>query len=190
MRILQSILLVAMLIGSALCQAEESCLWLNAATAGGVLGGVVTTTISRPNGAPPIAYTANSKSSAGPMSANPSGVSYSNNGMDDADCVFARLQGSTRSEMRIEVRTMREPRKEFTSYATRCGVHASPLKAIGNEALSCSSGGKAGHFSEQVVGRVRDRAFLIRLTTNDSALGQDLPEKTRKTAEQVAGNLF
>jgi hypothetical protein len=53
-----------------------------------------------------------------------------------------------------------------------------PLKAIGSEALACR--GEAG---EQVVGRVRDRAFLVRITTNDR-------EKVRKVAEMVAGSMF
>jgi len=53
-----------------------------------------------------------------------------------------------------------------------------PLKAIGSEALACR--GEAG---EQVVGRVRDRAFLVRITANDR-------EKVRKVAEMVAGSMF
>jgi len=53
-----------------------------------------------------------------------------------------------------------------------------PLKAIGTEALACR-----GETGEQVVGRVRDRAFLVRITTNDR-------EKVRKVAEMVAGSMF
>jgi hypothetical protein len=61
-----------------------------------------------------------------------------------------------------------------------------PLKAIGNEALACSD-----DHAELVVGRVRDRAFLVRLGTNDhSTQPSALREKARRVAEQVAGILF
>jgi hypothetical protein len=39
-------LLAVFLFVPALCQAQESCLWLNAATAGGVLEGAVIATVS------------------------------------------------------------------------------------------------------------------------------------------------
>ena len=85
-----------------------------------------------------------------------------------AGCTFAR--GSV--ELRIEAA------KDFESYAATCRSEPVPLKAIGSEALACR--GEAG---EQVVGRVRDRAFLVRITTNDR-------EKVRKVAEMVAGSMF
>jgi hypothetical protein len=185
------LLLVAFLVVAGCCHAEDSCLWLNAATAGGILEGPVTSTVLQPNGKPSNTHAANAKSSAGPMNANPSAASYSKDGIDDADCVFVRHAGVTLTEMRIEVRTMNDAKRELTSHLAQCGALPVPLKAIGSEALACSLDVKAGQHSEQVVGRVRDRAFLIRLTTNDSSLDQTLlREKTRKTAEQVAGNLF
>jgi hypothetical protein len=140
------------------CVAAESCPWLNAATAGGFLGGAVTgVTINR--------------AKAG----------------DDATCNFVRHEGSLVLELRIEIETMRSPAKDFASYAARCHSAAVPLKAIGNEALACSD----GQLAEQVVGRVRDRAFLVRIITNDrSSQPSVLREKARKVAEQVAGILF
>lgn len=59
-----------------------------------------------------------------------------------------------------------------------------PLNAIGNEAVACATHGR-----EQVVGRVRDQLFTIRLTMkgfNEEAIS----EKGRLVAEQVSGNLF
>jgi hypothetical protein len=183
--------LVVILFVPACCQAEETCLWLNAATAGGILDGAVTATVSRPNGSPVNTHPANAKSSAGPMNANPGAANYSKDGIDDADCVFARRAGTTLTEMRIEVRTMNDSRNELTAHLAHCGALPVPLKAIGTEALACSLDGKAEQHAEQVVGRVRDRVFLVRLSTNDASIGQAvLREKTRKTAEQVAGNLF
>ena len=136
--------------------ATEACPWLNAATAGGFLGGPITdATVKR-------AKTG-----------------------DDATCDFIRHEGPLTLDLRIEVETMPSPAKDFVSHAARCHS-AVPLKAIGNEALACSDDG-----SEQVVGRVRDRAFLVRLSTSDrSAQRSALRDKVRKIAEQVAGILF
>jgi hypothetical protein len=137
--------------------AAETCPWLNAATAGGALGGPVTNvTITRAH--------------AG----------------DDATCEFIRHDGSLLLDLRIEVETMPSPARDFASYAARCRSATVPLKAIGNEALACNDEG-AG----QIVGRVRDRAFVVRISTSDrSAKPGALSEKARKIAEQVAGILF
>ena len=184
-------LFVAIAAFPALCQAPKSCLWLNAATAGGVLGGPVTATVTQAKTNPSVAHPANAISSAGPLSADASGEDYSGNGMDDSDCTFIRQAGTTDGELRIKVRTMRDPVKDFASYSAKCGRHAIPLKAIGNEAVTCSLTHKSGHPSEQVVGRVRDRAFVIRISMTDSSMTQELlHEKARAVAEHVAGNLF
>ena len=127
----------------AACRAEESCPWLNAATAGGVLGGEVTSHI------------------------------------DGNICVFTHNS----SQLRIEVQAVNLP------YKASCEPNPTPLKAIGNEGLACSVDDKSGSISEQVVGRVRDRAFFIRLTSNNIARAA-LREKARSVAEQVAGILF
>jgi len=136
--------------------AAEVCPWLNAATAGGVLGGTVAVTVAR-------AKTG-----------------------DDANCIFIRHDGSLALELRIEVETMLSPAKDFPTYTARCHSASVALKAIGNEALTCSDG-----HAELVVGRVRDRAFLVRISTSDhSAQAGTLREGARKVAEQVAGILF
>jgi len=139
-------------------EAAEICPWLNAATAGGFLGGAVTdVTVAR-------AKTG-----------------------DDATCNFVRHEGSLLLELRIEVGTMRSAAMDFASYTARCHSAAVPLKAIGNEALACSD----GQLAEQVVGRVRDRAFVVRISTSDrSSQPSALREKARKVSEQVAGFLF
>jgi hypothetical protein len=128
--------------------AEERCPWLNAATAGGVLGGSVQVTVT------------------------------------PASCEFVRKAGAQETTLRIEVTAASAPN-------AHCGPGAKPLKAIGNEAAACSYEGKAGWMAEQVVGRVRDQAFVVRIGTNDrSAMAKTLREKARNVAEQVAGILF
>jgi hypothetical protein len=65
------------------------------------------------------------------------------------------------------------------------------VKAVGNEAVACTADEKPGWLAEQVVGRVRDQAFLVRVGSNDRAAApKDLREKARGVAEQVAGYLF
>lgn len=161
MRRFPLILLVAVPL-AALCGAEEICPWMNAATAGGVLGGTITRTATK----------------------------KSKNG-DDGTCEFLRQQGAVLYTLRIEVATMASPRSEFAAFTAPCRSSGTPLKAIGNEAVVCSAEGKAGEMAEQAVGRVRNQAFLIRIGSNDgSATRVTLSEKARKVAEQVAGNLF
>jgi hypothetical protein len=192
MRTWEPIVLAVLLFSPALCRAQQSCLWLNAATAGGVLGGPVNSTVLRTGANLSNPRTPNAKSGAGPTSANPTkAAAYGVNAVDDSECLFVRQPGSSFGELRIEVRTMSEPRKDFPAYAARCGDHATALQAIGNEAAVCSLNDKPGQFSEQVVGRVRDRAFIVRLSVNNPSLSQSsVREKTRQTAEQVAGSLF
>ncbi len=190
MSTLQRIVIIALVSFPLLCRAEQNCLWLNAATAGGILGGAVTVTVSDANPHPPNIQPANAKSGAGPMSANPSGASYGGNSLDDSDCAFDRQPPST-GKLHIRVRTMSEPAKAFVSYTARCGKRGAPLKAIGNEATACDLHEKGGRLSEQVVGRVRDRLFIIDLRIDDASMTQSvLREKARTAAEIVAGNLF
>jgi hypothetical protein len=190
MRTLRPILLIVFFALPVLCRAEESCLWLNAATAGGVLGGAVTATVSPAKTHPPKVQTANARSSAGPLSADPEVAGYAGNGMDDSDCAFFR-QPPIAGALHIAVRTMSAPAKDFASYRARCGPHAVPLKAIGNEAFACTLNEKTGQRSEQAVGRVRERSLVIRLSIEDPSMTQTLlREKAQKVAEIVAGNLF
>jgi hypothetical protein len=130
--------LVVALLAAIACHAEESCTFLNAATAAGVLEGQVTSQIH-----------------------------------SDV-CVFTHDS----SQLRIEVRTVNLP------YKPACQPDPTSLKSIGNEAVACES-----DRSEQIAGRVRDRAFFIWLTSNHIARAA-LREKSRSVAEQVAGTLF
>jgi hypothetical protein len=189
-RIGSRILLIALFLFPLLCRAEENCLWLNAATAGGILGGAVTVSVTHANPQPPNIQPANVKSGTGPMSANPSGSSYSGITVDDSDCAFHR-QPPIAGELRIQVRTVGEPAKAFAAYTAQCGARGTPLKAIGNEAMVCDLNKKSGRLSEQVVGRVRDRLFVIDLSVKDPSITQSaLREKAETAAEIVAGNLF
>ena len=143
-----------LLLIAAVPLAADSCPWLNAATAAGVLGGPATSATVKRTGT-----------------------------ADDAACEFVRREGAAESSLRIVVETMRSPHTDFASYKTRCGANAALLKAIGNQAVACSDGPRA----EQVIGRVRDRAFIVRLSAPETRM---LREKARQIAGQVAGILF
>jgi hypothetical protein len=148
---------------SAACHAEVRCLWLNVATASGFLGGDVEAAIS-------------------PLS--PPG---------DEACEFHHKQGFASSMLRIVVHTMDSPPNEFASYLAQCDGTKAPLKGIGNEAVQClNKNGLIGE-EERIIGRVRERAFIITVSRPESAnhtalIG--LRDDTRNIAEQVAGNLF
>lgn len=134
--------LILLLAGAS--RAEQSCPWLNAATAAGVVGGEVKSQVT------------------------------------DDSCTFTH----DASQLRIEVHAVTPP------YKLNCGPNATSLKAIGNEAIACSLDEKNAAI-EQVTGRVRDQAFLVRLSTgHPSAARTAFREKTRLIAEQVAGILF
>jgi hypothetical protein len=147
------------------CLAEVQCPWLNAATAAGVLGGEV-------------------QASATPLT--PQG---------DTTCEFKRTDHSDVFALTIAVHTMAVPSKDFATYLGRCSGTAISLKAIGNQAVQCVSSNGAGGGGEQIIGRVRDRAFVIDLNRSSprqptSSASGGLSEEARNVAEQVAGALF
>ena len=108
-------------------------------------------------------------------------------------CNFVYKDTASSRSLLVTVEVATDPGQAFNAYKAQCGSHVNPLPAIGNEAVLCS--GKKNHIAgEQVVGRVRDNVFTIKLSTNaknDPAMARDaLEQKARLVAEQVAGNLF
>ena len=65
------------------------------------------------------------------------------------------------------------------THQVQCGAHPKPLKAIGNEAMVCTTPQQS-----RVAGRVRDQAFVITMKPGNKE------EQVKKAAEIVAGNLF
>jgi hypothetical protein len=154
--------LFLLLVGCSLQLVGENCPFLNAATAAGVVGGPVHS-------------------------------SFVSSNKDDSDgtCQFVGQQQTSKTELRIEVETMTDRPRQFNSYLARCGSKSTHLPATGNEAVECTRTSKDGQQTEQIIGRVRDRAFVIQLSSNDPARTADLlREKARVAAEQVSGFLF
>lgn len=144
------------------CRANETCPWLNEATAAGFLDGSVTSI-----------------------------VTYPHKDKNDANCGFIHRDGAIVTTLQIEVETMSTPPTQFQSYLAECGPNPEPVRAIGNEAVACSLEEKKGNFTDFVVGRVRDRVFVVRIRAKgDESERAKFAVRARKIAEQVAGILF
>ncbi len=109
-------------------------------------------------------------------------------------CEFSRQQGAAVHQLRISVDIMTDIPKQFPSYLAQCPPKSAPLRAIGNEAVMCSIEGKEDKYAESVVGRVRNQAFAVSVSSSvqdDPSMTQEMRrEKANLMAEQVAGILF
>jgi hypothetical protein len=167
----------------AACQAQAKCPWLNAATAAGVLGGEVEMNV---------------KQATGQVAAKGAGAaSYEDQvRMDrfDVSCTFTRQTSSGLSLLLIDVRTMPDIATSFPPILAACPGKRLPLRGIGNEAFQCemdSSGHAGSDGQEQVIARVRDRAFVLTIRRGAKAQSSGgLSDDARNIAEQVAGSLF
>jgi hypothetical protein len=109
-------------------------------------------------------------------------------------CDFSGQQKAAVHELRISVNSMTDVPKQFPIYLAQCPPKSAPLPAIGNEAVMCSIQGKGDEYVEMVVGRVRDRAFVVSVSSsiqNDPSMTPETRrERASLVAEQVAGILF
>lgn len=161
-RIVLPLFLMLLSVPAAHAAATQTCPWLNSATAAGVLEGPVTVS-----------------------------VNYLDPDNKDAACEFTYRADHTVHTLRIEVNTMKDPSHDFSQYNAKCGQDAKAVLAIGNEAIVCCIPGYDKQIAEQVVSRVRERAFIVGVLSNGPVAERDaMREKARKVAEQVAGFLF
>lgn len=101
-------------------------------------------------------------------------------------CTFTAVEHDSNEILRIDVRTVAHPVPELDGLRQQCKGAVTEMKGIGNEAFVCRIGRDA-----QLAGRVRDRLFIIRASTNrQSEQPEILIDRVQKTAAQVAGNLF
>jgi hypothetical protein len=116
------------------------------------------------------------------------------NSQADGVCKFSRQQGAATHELRIAVSLMIDIPKHFLSHLAQCPPKSARLPATGNEAVTCSSHTKENQFAEIVVGRVRNLAFVVSVSStvqDDPSMTQAMRrEKANQTAEMVAGILF
>ena len=109
-------------------------------------------------------------------------------------CEFSRHHQDVVYQLHISVNIMSNIAKEFPTYIAQCPPKTNPLRAVGNEAVMCSIQGKGRTSAEMVVGRVRDQAFVVSISSslqeNPSMTQEMRREKANRVAEQVAGILF
>ena len=113
----------------------------------------------------------------------------------DATCEFIR---DANSMLRIAVHTMPRITQDYPSYLAQCGASTIALKGIGNQAIQCLSNAGGTKGEELIIGRVRNRAFVIAIRANWIMEPPTSPTKTRNPisddseniAEQVAGSMF
>lgn len=166
------------------CRAQAKCPWLNAATAAGFLGGDVQVAVAAPK--EPVA---GAKSDSSTYQADQVRMDRF-----DVSCEFTRKVDSGSYTLSIAVTTMPEPAREFAAMLQQCAGATIPIRGVGNEAFQCvrASGEPANAGGqEQVIARVRDRAFLLKIRRAAAAgASAELRNDTRNIAEQVAGSLF
>jgi hypothetical protein len=163
MKYVHSALIALLVLLPAICEAKENCPWLNQATALGVLE-------------------VGTSSSLGAIVE-----------VTATACDFTYRDATGFRALRISVEQSKDPIQTLNLRKTECGSGASALPAIGNEAVMCLAGRKRHIHGEEVIGRVRDNVFSVRLLSKNGGpfmQGQALEEKTERVAEQVAGNLF
>jgi hypothetical protein len=160
------VLLIALsLLTPALSRGQAKCPWLNEATASGILNGPVAVTVTVKPGD------------------QVSGI-----------CKFSRQQNAATHELRISVDLMTDIPKQFPTHLAQCPPKSTPLPATGNEAVTCATHTKENHYAEIVVGRVRNQAFVVSISStvlDDPSMTQAMRrEKSNQIAEQIAGILF
>jgi hypothetical protein len=109
-------------------------------------------------------------------------------------CRFTRRQGAATHELRISVARMSDVSKQFPTHLAQCPPKSPPLPATGNEAVTCTTHSKENHYAEIVVGRVRNQAFIVSVSStvqDEPSMTQEMRrQKSNLVAEQVAGVLF
>jgi hypothetical protein len=112
----------------------------------------------------------------------------------DGACEFTRQQGDVQHQLSVMVITMTDIPKQYSRFTAQCESKGVPLKAIGNEAVECSIQTQTNLYAAKVVGRVRDRAFVVTVASSvedhPSMNQATRREKVHLAAEQVAGILF
>jgi hypothetical protein len=109
-------------------------------------------------------------------------------------CTFSRRQGAAVHQLSISVEIMTDVSKQFPTYLAQCAANGTQLRAIGNEAVICTMRSKEELPIERVVGRVREQAFVVSVSSKEHADPSVTQEMRRHqvnlAAELVAGILF
>lgn len=110
-----------------------------------------------------------------------------------SSCLFRYDENGTAYQLQITVRDAAKKPAPVARYESQCVSKMAHLNGIGNEAVMCRV--KSGSsLMEQVVGRVRDRVFVVHASAdsmkNEAITKRTVRNRAQIAAEQVAGNLF
>ncbi|MBS1805839.1 MAG: hypothetical protein JST28_21060 [Acidobacteria bacterium] len=156
--------LVFLGLSSLSARADNACPWMNEASASGLLGG----------------------EAVGSYQAAPQTGGA-------ATCTFTQRDDKVTRTLVIQVTTTPDAAEHLRTARKICTSDPLPLQAIGNEATECAANVR-GQSGEQVLGRVRDQLFMIRISSSrkdDPVLTRSaLKTMVSSAAELVAGNLF
>lgn len=134
----------------------------------------------------------NNATAAGTLN-GPVSLKVQGNTGNGGSCLFQYHEGSTIYALQIVVRNIKVIPEEIMTDESHCRSQPMPLKGIGNEAISCRINSNY-LYGEQVVGRVREKEFIIGVGSNlgkNQAMSIEMLEvKARSIAEQIAGSLF
>lgn len=107
-------------------------------------------------------------------------------------CSFSYHQGTALHQVRIVVEDAGNP-SSLPLYRAQCATPETPLNGIGNEAVICRAKPRFP-YAEQVIGRVRDRRFVVFVSSSSRpdtrVIADTIRNTATKIAEQVAGNLY
>ena len=144
--------------------ASHACPWLTEATASGILG------------------------------VDAEGTYLPASGTQPATCTFTEKGEGGARTLTITVETSNDTQARVSALLRACADSPVPLRAIGNEAVSCAVDLRRGQLTERALGRVRTQIFTITVKStlkDDPILTRDAVKVHLYTAaEQVAGNLF
>lgn len=104
-------------------------------------------------------------------------------------CLFALKSADVKESIRIQVEFL--PTTGIDAFLEQCNGKKTPVGGLGNEAYVCRMKAEHKTKAERLAGRVRARAFVIDVSTNEQhAQREALIDIAKQAAEQVSGNLF
>lgn len=108
-------------------------------------------------------------------------------------CMFGYQDGKVESVLTLTVFSSQDPHQDVRADESSCSSAARQIQGIGNSADICRADNRAS-WGEQVVGRVRDKVFVIYLRTRQKTQTEipraRLTDNAIEVAEHVAGDLF
>jgi hypothetical protein len=105
-----------------------------------------------------------------------------------AACDFTYHDATASRELKITVEQVTDPQHAMSAYKALCGPRMTPVRGIGNEAVTCAVDSKRKSYGQRVIGMVRDQIFTVTMITNaknDPAMPREALEEKSRNRWQV-----